>query len=56
MIDRTLLINALIYFGLISIVVGLISILSGGLIHGMIMVRVVISLLLAKIQPIKDNW
>jgi hypothetical protein len=50
--NRTLLINALIYFGLLSLIVGILSFITGGLLGGFIPVRIIIAFILAKLQPI----
>jgi len=51
--DKTLLINALIYFGLLTIVVAIVSFLcTGNPFHGVILIRIIFAFLLAKLHPI----
>lgn len=55
--EKNLLINALIYFGILTIIVALISgLFTGSPYHGAILIRIGFALLFAKYHPIvKDK-
>jgi len=51
---KTFLINSAIYYVILSLVVGFISLLTG--IGGFIPIRIIISLVLAYVRPLKEKW
>jgi uncharacterized membrane protein YfcA len=51
---KTFLINSAIYYVILSLVVGFVSLLTG--IGGFIPMRIIMSLVLAYFRPLKEKW